>query len=370
MTLPEQHAAELLPTPPSGIEPLYERIHAILTAARTNVVRTINTEMVRAYWLIGREIVEEEQAGQTRAAYGGDVIAQISARLQSVFGKGFTQTNIKYMRLFYLAYPQLLEADQIRQTLSDELETTGRLNPNISWSHYQLLTRIASPHARAFYEIETVHNHWSFRELERQISSLLFERLAMSRDKQGLMALATQGQELQTPEDAIKDPVVLEFLGLPESSRLVESDLEEALITNLQTFLLEMGKGFAFVARQQRLTLDGDHFYVDLVFYHTVLKCYVLIDLKAGKLTHADLGQIQLYVNYYDAERRTEGDNATIGLILCADKNEAVVKYTLGAANAQIFASRYKLHLPSEQELAEEIRRELRHARHLEEKEV
>jgi len=174
------------------------------------------------------------------------------------------------------------------------------------------------------------------------------------------MQLATEGQEIQTPEDAIKDPVVLEFLGLPESRRLVESELEEALISNLQHFLLEMGRGFAFVARQQRLMLDGDHFYIDPVFYHTLLKCYVLIDLKAGKLTHADLGQIQLYVNYYDAERRAEDDNATIGLILCADKNDAVVKYTLGEASRQIFASRYRLHLPSEQELAEEIRRELR----------
>ena len=348
----------------SAIEPLYGRIHAILTAARLNVARSVNTEMVRAYWLVGREIVEEEQAGQARAAYGGDVIAQISSRLQATFGKGFTPTNVKYMRLFYLAYPQLLETGPIRHSLSDEFKT-GRLNPDLSWTHYRFLTRVASPHARSFYEIETVHNHWSVRELERQISSLLFERLALSRDKPGLMELATQGQEIQTPENAIKDPVVLEFLGLPESHRLVESDLEEALVSNLQAFLLELGKGFAFVARQQRLTLDGDHFYVDLVFYHTVLKCYVLIDLKTGKLTHGDMGQMQFYVNYYDAERRTEGDNATIGLILCADKNETVVRYTLGEANAQIFASRYQLHLPSEQELAEELRRELRQVRQL-----
>ena len=367
MTLPEQPPSELMPTTPHGIEPLYARIHAILTAARTNVVRTVNTEMVCAYWHIGHEIVEEEQAGQARAAYGGDVIAQISSRLQAAFGKGYTQTNIKYMRLFYLAYPRLLEEKRIRHSLSDELETPGHFNPNLSWTHYRLLTRVASPHARSFYELETVSSHWSVRELERQISSLLFERLALSRDKQGLMQMVTQGQEIQTPEDAIKDPVVLEFLGLPESSRLVESDLEEALLSNLQTFLLELGKGFAFVARQQRLTLDGDHFYVDLVFYHSVLKCYVLIDLKTSKLTHGDMGQMQFYVNYYDAERRTEGDNATIGLILCADKNEAVVKYMLGEANAQIFASRYQLHLPSEQELAEEIRRELRQVRPLEE---
>jgi predicted nuclease of restriction endonuclease-like (RecB) superfamily len=239
----------------------------------------------------------------------------------------------------------------------------GRLNLQLSWTHYRLLTKVESPHARAFYEVETVRNGWSSRELERQINSLLFERLARSRDKAGVLALATRGQEVQTPEEAIKDPYVLEFLALPESPRLVESDLETALLANLQAFLLELGTGFAFVARQARLTLDGDHFYVDLVFYHAVLKCYVLIDLKVGKLTHADLGQMQLYVHYYDRERRTAGDGPTIGLILCTDKNDAVVRYTLGEENRQIFASRYKLYLPTEAELAAEIRRELRAVR-------
>lgn len=197
--------------------------------------------------------------------------------------------------------------------------------------------------------------------MERQINSLLYERLALSKDKKGLMKLATKGHAVQHPADVFKDPVVMEFLGLPESPRLVETDLEQALINNIQSFLLELGKGFAFVARQERLTLDGDHFYIDLVFYHTVLKCYVIIDLKTGKLTHQDLGQLQLYVNYYDRERRTEGDNPTLGLILCADKNNAVVKYTLGQEQEKkIFASRYKLHLPTEAELKAEIRRELR----------
>ena len=363
MTVSEQPLADLKALALNDVEPLYGRIHAILTAARTNVARSVNTEMVRAYWLVGREIVEEEQVGQARAAYGGDVIAQISVRLRGAFGKGFTATNIRLMRHFYKVYPHLLEGDQIQQAVSVESGIAGHLNTNLSWSHHRLLARIESPYARSFYEVEAVENSWSFRELERQISSLLFERLALSRDKIGLLGLATQGQEIQTPGDVIKDPVVLEFLGLPESSRLVESELEEALIGNLQAFLLEMGKGFAFVARQQRLTLDGDHFYVDLVFYHMVLKCYVLIDLKIGKLTHGDLGQMQFYVNYYDTERRTGGDNATLGLILCADKNEAVVKYTLGKANEQIFASRYKMHLPSEQELLEELRRELRQIR-------
>lgn len=215
--------------------------------------------------------------------------------------------------------------------------------------------------ARSFYEIEAIKNDWSARELERQINSLLYERLALSKDKKGLLKLAKKGHEVQTPTDVFKDPVVLDFLGLPESPRLVESDLEQALIGNLQAFLLELGKGFAFVARQQRLTLDGDHFYIDLVFYHTILKCYIVIDLKTGKLTHQDIGQLQLYVNYYDRERRGEGDGPTLGLILCTDKNDAVVRYTLGENESRtIFASRYKLYVPSVAELKAEIQRELR----------
>jgi predicted nuclease of restriction endonuclease-like (RecB) superfamily len=361
------------PTPP--VETIYRRIQAILDQARAQVARSVNTQMVRAYWLIGRELVEEEQRGRARAAYGEELIVQLAARLQAEFGRGYTPTNLRYMRLFYLAYPHLLDYE-IHHAPRDKSETAafagtatspvpaavsaGALNPNLSWTHYRLLTKVESPHARSFYEIEAVRNHWSSRELERQMSSLLFERLARSRDKQGLMRLTTKGQEVQTPQDVIKDPLVLEFVGLPESPRLVESDLEEALITHLQIFLLELGKGFAFVARQRRITLEGDHFYVDLVFYHVILKCYVLLDLKVEKLTHADLGQMQLYVNYYDETELTAGDNPTIGLILCADKNDLMVRYTLGEGKRQIFASRYKLHLPTEKELAEEIRRELR----------
>jgi predicted nuclease of restriction endonuclease-like (RecB) superfamily len=235
------------------------------------------------------------------------------------------------------------------------------LHPHLSWTHYRTLLRVSRSEARDFYEIEAIRNAWSARELERQINSLLFDRLAKSRDKTGLMRLASHGQELVRPIDALKDPLVLEFLDLPESPRLVESKLEQALIGNLQTFLMELGKGFAFVSRQERITLDGDHFYIDLVFYHTVLKCFVLIDLKVGKLTHADLGQIQFYVNYYDRERRTKGDNPTIGLILCPDKNDAVVKYTLGEQQERnIFTSRYQLYLPTVEELEDELRRELR----------
>lgn len=254
-----------------------------------------------------------------------------------------------------------LDAFEIQRTVCGEAWQPGQLNPNLSWTHYRTLLRVNRAEARTFYEIEAAGNAWSAREMERQISSLLFDRLAKSKDKKGLMRLAIHGQEVMQPIDALKDPVILEFLDLPESPRLVESKLEQALIGNLQTFLLELGKGFAFVSRQERITLDGDHFYIDLVFYHTVLKCYVLIDLKVGKLTHADLGQLQFYVNYYDRERRTEGDNPTLGLVLCPDKNDAVVKYTLGEhLKRNIFASRYQLHLPTEEELQQELRRELR----------
>lgn len=366
-----------LPATGSGEVPstVLKRIQAILEQARAQVARSVNTEMVRAYWLVGLEIVEEEQRGRVRAGYGDALIAGLSARLQAIFGRGFTPSNLRYMRLFYLAYPNLV-SPKIHHAVRDEsgkpanrakpmparrkAEATGTLNPDLSWTHYRLLTKVESPHARAFYEIEAVRNHWSSRELERQVNSLLFERLAKSRDRKGLMRLARKGHEIQSPEDVFKDPVVLEFVGLPESHRLVESELEDALLTNLQAFLLELGKGFAFLARQRRITLDGDHFYVDLVFYHVILKCYVLLDLKVEKLTHADVGQMQLYVNYYDEAERTPGDNPTLGLILCVDKNDLMVRYTLGKENRQIFASRYKLHLPSEKELAEEIRRELR----------
>lgn len=224
------------------------------------------------------------------------------------------------------------------------------------------MLRVGKPEARAFYEIEAIQNNWAARELERQINSLLYERLALSRDKKGLLRLAKKGQEIQGPLDVFKEPLVLEFLKVPVASRLVESDLEAALLNELQAFLLELGKGFAFVMRQERITLDGDHFYIDLVFYHTVLKCYILLDLKVGKLTHQDIGQLEFYVNYYDRERLTAGDNPTLGLILCTDKNDAVVRYTLGPAmGKKIFASRYKLHLPTEAELRAELKRELGH---------
>jgi len=363
---------------------LYQRVREILESARTGVTRTVNTTQVIANWLIGREIVEEQQRGEKRAGYGENLLAGLSARLTANYGKGFTVRNLEFCRSFYLVYPELLEKSNAARSISSPVVTpaisnamsaefeadhaassesrrAGRLHANLSWTRYRTLLRVEKREARSFYEIEALQNNWSARELERQINSLLYERLALSRDKKGLLRLARKGQEIQGPLDVFKDPLVLEFLKIPAAARLVEPDLEAALLNELQSFLLELGKGFAFVARQERITLDGDHFYIDLVFYHTILKCFLLLDLKARKLTHEDLGQFQLYLNYYDRERRTGGDNPTLGLILCTDKNDAVVRYTLGEEQQKkIFTSRYKLHLPSEKELKAELLRELK----------
>jgi len=392
--------------------PLYMRIRQILESARTSAARSVNTTQVIANWLIGREIVEEEQKGKGRADYGEGLLRDLAEKLHGEYGAGYGLTNLKLFRKFYLLYPELLpaakghalrdlslspqlpgdsgkshalrdefsegrlnadamnrksktalsmEGEPIRHAVRSESWQPSVLHPNLSWTHYRTLLRVDKPEARAFYEIEAIKRNWAARELERQINSLLYERMALSRDKKGLLRLAIRGQEVQRPADIFKDPVVIEFLGLPESSRLVETELEQALIDNLQSFLLELGKGFAFVGRQERLTLEGDHFYIDLVFYHTILKCFVIVELKTGKLSHQDLGQLQLYVNYYDCERRTEGDNPTLGLILCTDKNDTVVRYTLGPDQQKtIFASRYKLHLPTEAELRAELQREVR----------
>jgi len=378
-------------SPPMDTTQIFDRIREILESARTRVARTVNTTQVMANWLIGKEIVEKQQQGKKRAGYGEALLADLSRRLGETFGRGFSVDNLEGFRQFYLEYPELISDTMSRKSLpagdisrisetasrkfpddvlalhvSSSLEwQPGRLHPSLSWSHYRTLLRVGRREARAFYEIEAVRNAWSVRELSRQASSLLFDRLAKSRDKDGLLKLANEGLVPARPIDMLKDPMVLEFLDLPESPQLVESKLEQALIGNLQKFLLELGKGFAFVSRQERITLDGDHFYIDLVFYHAILKCYVLIDLKVGKLSHGDLGQIQFYVNYYDRERRTEGDNPTIGLVLCLDKNDAVVKYTLGEQQERnIFASRYQLYLPTEEELQREMMRELRHFAH------
>lgn len=331
----------------------------------------MDTAHVVSNWLIGREIVEEDQGGEKRAAYGRRMLEKLSVRLFAAYGPGYSVQNLRYCRQFFVDYPRLIEAGPIPRPLGRELGLIrhppggeswrpGLLNKALAWRHYRTLLRVDGRDKRDFYEIEAVKNNWAGRELERQINSLLYERLARSKDKAGVMELATKGQEIAKPGDVFKDPLVLDFLSVPMAPKMTESDLEKALIANMQKFLLELGRGFAFVARQERLELDGDLFFVDLVFYHAVLKCYALVELKVGKLTHQDLGQMLFYVNYFDRERRTEGDGPTLGLILCTDKNDAVVRYTLGEASKTVFTSRYKLHLPSEAELREEVRREVR----------
>jgi predicted nuclease of restriction endonuclease-like (RecB) superfamily len=325
----------------ADVEILYTQVRGILSAARDHAWRAINSAMVDAYWDVGRLMVEREQAGNERADYGRRVVEGLSERLRVDFGKGYDRSNLFQMRAFFLAYPKV---DAVRRQLS--------------WTHYRILLRVENLTARAFYETEAVNARWSTRELERQIHSLLFERLALSRDQAGVMALAKKGHEIHTPSDLVKDPLVLEFTGLKQDERYLESDLEQALLGKLQQFLLELGKGFAFMGRQQRVTLDGRHFFIDLVFYNRITRSFVLLDLKVGSLTHQDLGQMQMYVNYYQREMTNPDENPPIGIVLCTDKNEAVVRYTLPEGNTQIFASRYKLHLPSEEELATELQHE------------
>ena len=318
--------------------PLHDRIRRVLLEAQSSVSRAVNTAMVHAYFEIGRLIVDDEQHGRARAEYGEETLKMLSERLTAEFGRGFSRQNLQNMKQFYMSF-------QNCQTLSSKL----------SWSHYTLLMRLDDEQARDFYIKESEAENWSVRELDRQINSLLFERLALSRNKVEIKALAEQGQILESPRDAIKDPYILEFLGLPEQAAYSEKDLETSLLNNLQSFLLELGKGFAFVARQKRITLDAEHFYIDLAFYNRLLRCFVLIDLKIGKLTHRDLGQMQMYVNFYDREVKTDDENPTIGIILCRDKKETIARYTLPEDNTQIFASKYKLYLPTEDELIREV---------------
>jgi predicted nuclease of restriction endonuclease-like (RecB) superfamily len=317
---------------------LYDQIRQVLFDAQRSVSHAVNTAMVHAYFEVGRLIVEDEQHGEARAEYGKETLMDLSKRLTLEFGKGFSRQNLQNMKQFYISF-------QNCQTLSGKL----------SWSHYTLVMRLDKEQARNFYLKEAESENWSVRELDRQINSLLFERLALSRNKEKVKALSEQGQILESPRDLVKDPYVLEFLGLHEQASYTEKELETALIDNLQSFLLELGKGFTFVARQKRITLDADHFYVDLVFYNRLIHSFVLIDLKIGKLTHQDLGQMQMYVNYFDREVRAKDEERTIGIILCHDKKETIARYTLPENNTRIFASKYKLYLPSEDELIREV---------------
>lgn len=348
---------------------LVERVVAIIEDARSAVVRTVNSEMVLAYWHIGRELVEFVQGGASRAEYGEQVFEVLSTRLQAAVGRGYSVANLRYFRLFYLQYrtrpPEIRHeardesarehaAPQKRHEARDELPTQG-FSSRLSWTHYRTLTKVDDPHARAFYEIEAARENWSVPHLERQIHTQLHLRLLKSRDKAGVMELAREGQTVERPSDLIKSPFVLDFLGLADHHAYRESDLETAILSKLSQFLLELGKGFAFVARQKRITFDDDQLFIDLVFYNVLLKCYLLIDLKLGRLTHQDVGQMDSYVRMFDAHERTPGDGPTIGLILCAEENHTIARYSVLSEHKQLFAAKYLTHLPTEEELRREL---------------
>ena len=356
---------------------LYAQIARLLQAARQNIVRTVNQTMVYTYYEIGLMIVEDEQQGKERAEYGKKVLKELSKRLSADFGKGFSERNLEQMRLFYLTYPisqttsAKLEIDEnissnpltnfktlvnksIPQTVSAHLEKESihemaSRKFNLSWSHYLKLIRIQNLDERSFYEIESAANNWTLKELQRQFDSGLYERLALSRNKEGIKKLAEKGQIIEKPADFLKDPYILEFLNLPEQHQYSESDLETAIIDKLEHFLLELGKGFTFVARQFRITIDEKYFKADLVFFNRLLKCFVIIDLKIGELTHQDIGQMQMYVNYHDRHVKIPDENKTIGIILCKDKSKTLVEITLPENNDQIFASRYQTILPDKE---------------------
>jgi len=316
---------------------LYQSVKSVLDAARAKAYTAVNFAMVEAYWNIGR-LVNDSIGDDGRAEYGIGMIRGLSERLTKDFGKGFDKTNLSRMRQFNLLFPNV---DALRQQLS--------------WSHYRLIMKVENETARGFYLEECVRSNWSTRQLERQINSFFYERLLSSKDKKAVSGEVFTKEPNVSPMDIIKDPYVLEFLGLTHSQDFFESDLENALLTHIQKFLLELGRGFTFEARQKRISFEGEHFYIDLVFYNYVLRCFVLIELKTGRLTHQDLGQMQMYVNYYTRELMNEGDNPPIGILLCADKSESVARYTLSEENTQIFTSKYKLHLPTEEELRREI---------------
>lgn len=322
---------------------LYGQIAELIQSARKQVATQVNTALLVTYWNVGRIIVEDEQKSKFRAEYGKQVLKELSKRLTKDFGKGFSRPNLHWMRELYIKYP-------ICQTLSNKL----------SWSHYCELLTISDDDKRSFYEQECINAQWSFRELKRQIDSSLFERLLLSdgqANKEKVMQLASKGIEMNQPSDIIKDPYVLEFVGVPENKPLMESDLERMLVRGIEDFLLELGRGFMFVGTQQRVTLNNTHYYVDMVFYNKILKAYVLIELKRTKFTPEAAGQLNMYLNYYATEVNDEGDNPPIGIILCSDKDSLTAEYALGGLSNQIFASKYTLCLPNKEQLIAEVQR-------------
>jgi predicted nuclease of restriction endonuclease-like (RecB) superfamily len=366
----------------------FEDIRRLIVSAHATVARGVDLVQVHTNFEIGRRIVEQEQKGKSRAAYGEEVLRALAERLTTEFGAGFSRRNLELMRRFYLLYGDRLpkkaqtasaqlpatkkaqtasaQSSPIRkvQTASGRLLAAGKLQTasaksqarpfSLSWSHYVFLLGIKNPDERSFYEIEAASQDWPLRELKRQFDTSLYERLALSRDKAGIRKLAKKGQLVEKPQDILKEPLVLEFLGLDEQARYSESDLEGAIISQIERFLLEMGKGFLFEARQKRFSFDDDHFFVDLVFYNRLLRCYVLVDLKLGKLTHQDLGQMQMYVNTFDRHVRTQGENRTVGIVLCTKKNQALVTITL-PKGSRIHAREYQLYLPSKEVLQKKL---------------
>lgn len=324
---------------PNTYQTLIDRITTCLTQGRIQANQQVNTVLLDTYWQIGQHIIEFEQSGQERAQYGTRLLPQLSKDLKQTHGKGFSRSNLQYMRLLYLAYPK-------RQTLSGKL----------TWSHYTELLAISDELARSFYEQQCIRENWSVRELKRQKNTALFERVALSKDRDQILELAKQGQPIESVQDAVKDPYVFEFLDLPERN-YKESELEQRLIEKLEQFLLELGKGFAFIGQQYRITLNNTHFYVDLVFYHRILKCFVLIDLKTRAVNHQDIGQMNLYLNYFRAEENVEDDNEPIGIVLARDKDEILVEYATGSISNQLFVSRYQLYLPDKALLQQELQR-------------
>jgi predicted nuclease of restriction endonuclease-like (RecB) superfamily len=317
-------------------------IHFIISQAREKAVRSVNFERVVMYWKIGERIFEEEQQGEQRAEYGSYLIKSLAASLEPEFGTGFSARQLERFRQFYRSFPN-----------------ASALRTEFSWTHYKMMLSIENNDKREFYLAESAKNLWTARELERQINSQLYERLLISNEKKAVLAVAKNEKHPVSAGEIIKDPMVLEFLGLKREASYYEKDLESAIITHLQDFLLELGNGFAFVARQKRIHLDGDDFFIDLVFYNRLLQCFVLIEIKTQKLTHQDMGQLQMYVNYYDRVEKTDFEKPTIGILLCADKNNAVVKFSLPEDNSRIFASKYELYLPSEKQLLRELKKEL-----------
>lgn len=318
----------------------YESIAALIKQARRSLERATNTVMTVTYFEIGRRIVEKEQQGEKRAKYGERILQGLSKHLTAQLGRGYSVDNLELMRKFYNMY-----ADNISESL------IRKFNPAISWTHYIQLMRIVDENERRFYEIEIAENNWTIREFQRQFNSSLYERLALSRGKEKVLELAQKGQVVDEPQDLLKEPLVLEFTGLPERSDYTETDLEQKIINHLQQFILELGKGFAFIGRQVRFTFEEESFWVDLVFYNRLLRCFVLIDLKIGKLKHQDIGQMLTYVNYYDRRVKLDDENPTIGIVLCKDKKASLVEMMLPENNSQIFASRYQTVLPSKKEL-------------------